>query len=187
MQLSEKPKRRFRRGCLIAGLALLLIPALCYASLWVFARVGGEWATDKDIPIPDNSQFVTAIYEDGFYVKKQSLYLHRATPEELRGWYIVEAHIGLTPIALAFSETGFIDNPDFYMEPPTFFLTTFWSKLYDISARYTSGWFGEVIPDCQGVHIYKNHAAAVRDFPDQNLPDDMTLFVVSTCWPNVNE
>ncbi|MEO8609035.1 MAG: hypothetical protein ABI690_14190 [Chloroflexota bacterium] len=185
MTTFEKPKRRFRRGCIIAGVFLLLIPALCYGCIWLFARYGGEWATDRDIPIPDNSQFVKAIYEEDFYTKKHSLYLHYATPEELRGWFIVQARIGLTPIALDSEQKRFIDNNDFYMESPTFHQTTFLSQLQEMSAIYTSGWFGEVVSDCQGVHIYKNHAAAVRDFPDQNLPDDKTLFVISTCWPNV--
>ena len=186
MSTLEKPKRSYRRGCTFAVLTLLLIPALCYSSMWIFARYGGEWATSGDIPIPDSSQFVKAIYEDGFYTEKHSLYLHHATPEELRGWFIIQAHIGMTPIALAFSQTGYIDNPDVYMEPPTFYLTTFWNDLHRISATYTSGWFAEMVSDCQGVHVYKNHAAAMRDFPDLNLPDDKTLFVISTCWPNVN-
>jgi hypothetical protein len=184
MTILEKPKRRNRRGCIIAGVVLLLIPALCYSSMWLFARHGGEWAASGDIPIPDNSQFVKAIYEDDFYTKKQSLYLHHAAPEELRGWFVVQG-IGLTPIALNFEKTKFIDHPDFYGRPPTFRHNTFLSQIQELSAAITAGLFDEMIPECQDVRVYKNHAAAVRDFPDLNLPTDKTLFVISTCWPNV--
>jgi len=186
VQPSEKPKRSPRRrlGCVIA---LLLISALCYGSMWVFARIGGEWATAGDIPVPDSSQFVTATYNDSFeYLQKQNLYVHRATPEELRGWFVVQAHIGMTPIALDLEGNSFIDNDDFYMQPPLFHRMTLLNELQRMAATYTAGWFDEMVSQCQGVHIFKNYAAATRAFPDQNLPDDMTAFVISTCWPNVS-
>ena len=154
--------------------------------MWLFARYGGEWATSGDIPIPDNSQFIATTYDNGRHIEKHSFYLHHATPEELRGWYIVQAYIGLTPIALDLENSVFIDNPDFYMESPTFHQSSFLSFLYENATMFTAGQYDEVDPDCQGVHIYRNHAAAVRDFPDLNLPDDKTLFVISTCWLNVD-
>ena len=96
----EKRKKRSprRRGCVLLLLAIFLIPALCYGSMWLFALIGGEWAASSDMPLPPNSRFLGSTYEDGYaYRSKNSLYANQSTPEELRGWFVVEG-ISMSPI-----------------------------------------------------------------------------------------
>lgn len=181
----RKKRPRRRRGCIILLVIVLLSPALCYGAMWLFARFGGEWATAGDLPARVGSQFITATYDDGYYTQKHSLYIYPSTPEELREWFI-QAGIGMTPILLDRERNSYIDNPDYYMQPPLFHMRTTFQEIHQRAVYLTSRWWDDFMPNCQGIRVYKNNAAAIRDFPGSTVPAGLTAFVITTCWPDVN-
>lgn len=192
MTESEKLKskrgslKRIRLGCAVLIGIAILIPVLCYGSMWLFARYGGEWATASDIPIPENGQFVAASYSEGYlYISKHSLYIYPITPEELRERFI-QLGVRLTPIGLDLEGERFIEYDDAYGTVWGFYRSTNLHDLHRFSALLTAGWFDESISMCQGVRVYKDiHTLQLR-FPEVNLPDSYAGVIVTTCWPKVH-
>jgi len=186
MGTTSKGKRKnVHRGCFISIGILLLVPILCFASMWLFARYGGEWATSRSIPIPDSSIFQVAIHEHGFYSKRISFYTHVSSPEILREWFI-DAGIPLSPIPLNLEGTSFIENDNYYHPPPLFNMQSPLDELHDLSARYTTGWWSDFTKSCHSVRVYKNNDAVAHDYPEVDLSAaEDTIFVIITCWANV--
>jgi hypothetical protein len=123
--------------------------------MWLFARFGGEWATQYDMPVPGSGQLVNTKYTSssyGDYVEKLSLYISQATPEELREWF-VQAGVPMTPILLSVERNTYIDQPDYYFETPLYFHLTPLNELHILSAMITAGWWEDFIPHCQRVRI----------------------------------
>jgi hypothetical protein len=176
-----------RRRCVFWILNILISCGVCYVLMWLFARFGGEWATRYDIPVPGSARLITTKYTSssyGDYVEKLSLFISQSTPEEIREWF-VQSGIGMTPILLDADRNTYIDQPDYYFEPPLYYHQTSFGELHRISAFITAGWWEDFIPHCQRVRIYRNDAAAAVDFPGYIVPEGYTAFMVSTCWPDV--
>lgn len=164
---------------------LLLVPILCFSSMWLFARYGGEWATSRSIPIPDNSVFQVAIYQHDFYSRKTSFYTHPNSPEALRQWFI-DAGISLTPIPLNLEGTSVMENDNYYYTPPLFQMQSPLDELHDLSARYTSNWWSDFTKSCNSVAIFTNNDAIAHNYPEVDLSEvEDTIFVIFTCWANV--
>jgi hypothetical protein len=181
---STKPLYR-RRGCKILLLAILLVPALCYAATWLFARFGGEWATSLDLPLPPESQFLLSTFEDKYGQRlKHSLYASQATPEDLREWF-VRSHIPMSPIPLNAEGTSFIESDNHYITPSPFHSTSSRHRFHELAAMITHGHIDEVMPDCQSIRIYKTISLAENDFPNLDFSNAEAVFSVTTCWPNL--
>jgi hypothetical protein len=76
------PSRQW--GCLKLLLISILLSLACYGGMWVFARYGGEWATDSRVLLPPESHLMSVSYrEDDF---KSSLYFYTGTVETLKTW-----------------------------------------------------------------------------------------------------
>jgi hypothetical protein len=191
MTESEKLKskrgssNRVRLGCAVLTGIAILIPVLCYGSMWLFARYGGEWATASDIPIPENSRLVITTYGDSYYRTLNRLFIHDDSPENLRQWFI-DNGISMTPIPLDFEGESVLEYDDYYGTTSLFHLRSGWQELHDFAARYTSDWWGDFTPTCQAVLVYQSVEAVLSDFPEVDIPTEGTLFMIRTCWPNVN-
>lgn len=178
---NAKKRPRWKTCLLIA----LLMPAICYGAMWVFARFGGELVTSADLPVPEGSQFVMSTYSDGYYTQKSTLYTYPSTPEALREWFI-QAGFSMSPIPLDFEHTRFIDYPNYYGTTNLFHVSSLPQVLHKWSVYLTSGWFDEMVRQCQAIHVYKNTSATAIDFPEITIPEGVTAFVITTCWPNID-
>ena len=171
-----------RRGCVVLLLIILLLPSLCYGSMWLFALVGGEWATSSDLPLPPNSRFLGSTYEDGYaYRSKNSLYANQSTPEELREWFVQE-NIFMSPIPLNLEKTRFIEYDHYFGTASPFHRSSFLQQLHSSAAFLTHGWFDEMAPDCQQVRVYKDATFAAQDFPDIDISNATSVILLTTCW-----
>jgi hypothetical protein len=174
-----------RRGCKILLLAIFLMPAWCYAVLWLYARFGGEWATA--FPVPPDSRLIASIYQPDYrYTNKTSIYANQSTPEALREWF-VDSGVAMTPIPLNAEGTSFIESDKFYGTPyPYYRFASDGSMLHRFAATITHGWFDDMMPNCQRVRVYKSISLAANDFPTIDFRNAETVFSVTTCWPNLD-
>lgn len=176
---------RYKRGCVALLLIMLAIPVVCFGSMWLFARFGGEWATAADLPVPPDSQLLRVIYEDDYaYRNKTSIYSHLSSAEALREWFD-NAGISMSPIPLNMEMTSFIQYDNYFGTPSPFHLGSSLSTLHATAAMFTHGWFEEMLPDCQSVRVYKSLAFAADDFPDLQTANATTIFAITNCWPLV--
>lgn len=191
MAESEKLKskkslgKRVRVGCSVLGIVVLLVPVLCYGSMWLFARYGGEWATSSDIPIPENSRFIIATYGEGYYQELNRLFIHDDSPENLRQWFI-DNGIYMTPIPLDFEGESILEYDGYYGTTSLLHRRSGWQELHKWSAVLTAKWWDDITPTCQAIYVYHSHEAASRDFPDADIPQSGTPIMIRTCWPNIN-
>ncbi|MCA0455545.1 MAG: hypothetical protein LCI00_16340 [Chloroflexi bacterium] len=164
---------------------MLAIPAVCFGSMWLFARFGGEWATAAELPVPPDSQLLRVIYEDDYaYRDKTSVYAHPSPPEALREWF-VQAGISMSPIPLNMEKTSFIQYDNYYGTPTPFHLGSSLSRLHATATMFTHGWFEDFTADCQAVRVYKSIALAAEDFPDLKFGNATSIFAITNCWPLV--
>ncbi len=188
LRSNQSLRERVRRGCVIAFGVVILALVLCYSSLWMFARYGGEWATSSDMPIPENSRFIMATYttyEDSHYQSLSRLFINHDSPENLRQWFI-DKGISMTPIALDFDSESVIEYDGYYGTIALLYPRSHWQELHDFAARYTSDWWSDVLPSCHAVYVYYSMEAVSRDFPDADIPRSGTLIMIRTCWPDIN-
>jgi hypothetical protein len=152
--------------------------------MWLFARYGGELATSGDLPVPEGSEFIAAVYEHKYYAQKHSLYLSRSTPEELREWFI-QAGFSMTPIPLDTEGESLIDYDDYYGTPGIYSHSfSAPQMLHMYSVYFVSGWFDDGSIDCQDIRVYTNNAAIQSDYSFNEVPAGMTAVVITTCWRN---
>ncbi|MCA0457797.1 MAG: hypothetical protein LCI00_27780 [Chloroflexi bacterium] len=187
----EKSAVQQRRviGCKRVGVILLVIvlaiPVVCFGSMWLFARIGGEWATAADLPVPPDSQLLRVIYEDDYaYRNKTSIYGHLSSAEALREWFD-NAGIAMSPIPLNMEKTSFIAYDNYYGTPSPFHLGSSLSRLHETASLFTHGWFEDFTADCQDVRVYKSLALAGEDFPDLQFGNATSIFAITNCWPLV--
>jgi hypothetical protein len=185
-QTQKSPKTLYRRrGCKILLLAVFLVPALCYAAMWLFARFGGEWATSLDLPLPPESQFLVSTFEDKHRQRlKHSFYASQSTPEELREWF-VRSHIPMSPIPLNAEGTSFIESDNFYGTPSPFHSISSRHRFQELAAMITHGHIDEMMPDCQSIRVNKSTSLATDDFPNLNVSSATSVFVLTTCLPKL--
>jgi hypothetical protein len=182
---TQSGRRLRRRGYRFWLLNAFVACGVCYVSMWLFARIGGEWATRYDIPVPNSSEFVTVRnYVFGQYVEKRSLFISQATPKELREWFI-QSGVPMTPILLDAERNIYMDQPDFFYETPLYHHYTLFQVIHLYSVYFTTGWLDDMVPHCQGVQVYRNNAAVGIEFPGYIVPEGYTAFMVSVCWPDV--
>jgi hypothetical protein len=174
---------RTRKSCIVLLAIMLLSPLVCYGAVWLFARFGGDLATSGDLPVPDGSQFVVAVYEDDYYDQKHSIYLSQSSPEELREWFI-QAGFGMTPIPLDMEGKSVIDYDNYYGTPGIYSPISAPQMLHMYSVALISGVFDDGSIDCQDIRVYTNRAALASDFGFNDIPDGRTAFVTTTCWRN---
>ncbi len=185
LAVQQRRARGYKRGCVILLVVVLAIPAVCFGSMWLFARFGGEWATAAELPVPPDSQLLRVTYEDGYkYRNKTSIYGHQSSPEILREWFD-QAGISMSPIPLNMEKTRFIQYDTYYGTPSPFHVGSSLGMLHITASLLTHGWYEDFMAECQAVRVYKSLGLAADDFPDLQTGNATSVFVIMNCWARV--
>jgi hypothetical protein len=182
VDMKQKRSRPRQWGCLLMFLFPFVLCAACRGGLWVFARYGGEWVARQEIPLPEGSQRMTAVTDKAYYICERSVFFSTGTPRGLRKWF-QNHHLGLTPIDeddLPIYDT----EADFYEDLWSFYDVSTLSLLHQISASMTSSWSDEY-PAPHHLKVFISGKTLAKYYPDLSLPDGMTAFELTLCWPNV--
>jgi hypothetical protein len=170
-------------------LVIVITIALCFVLVFLYARLGGKWASSLVIPIPPSSDLVAeSLFVSGLYNNSLRLYEVNQSLDQTRNWFTSNG-IPMSPVdgklntddqlyfSLPISGTG---RPEYRL--------LFTAAM--LSANPKAGSY-EHEPDCFGVHIYKS--LDVVDYPDFStlFPDQVrktsgnnTLLLVRSCWPD---
>lgn len=180
-----------KRGCLSLLAIVVLTPMLCYASVWAYARFGGDWAASQTFPIPSDSQLVNTYYNfDVMYTYKRELYIHRHEPRMLRDWF--DQFVRLTPTeGISYDCMMVINDCDDIVsfDPPDMYRSTAHSigstayELHDLSALLMGFPWQDHPLRCNHMRIYKGPVVD-SPFEDYTIPDGFTAFEFRTCWRN---
>lgn len=165
-------------------LMILLIPLVCYAPIWIFARFGGEWATARDIPVPENSIVITTTNYDSLpgsiYTYQDRLFAIEQPVEWVREWYS-QANITL----IGSDDNEFLSEDYYSVRKGLFYRDSPMRQLHIEASLYFTSWFDDVRNNCQGVKVYRTVSGVLADYPDIDLTPGVTYFQIENCWPNV--
>jgi hypothetical protein len=176
---TQKRKRSLplRTGCLKLLLIPILLAVACYGGMWLFARYGGEWAMSDQFFIPDNTQVLKVSYGYGGVGNlscKTSIYSHSFLPTELRDWFTQQGEL-----IVSREYANFIDGTS-WRQPRQ----TWKSVLHQLSLSLsTSSDTDRNLYTDMG--IYRSREEFVQAYPYVVLPDGMSAFEVTICWPNL--
>ena len=175
-----------RKKFFLGVLTVPILFSLLLSSCNFFARFGGESVSTPLIPTPPNGELRSTIYAtDRYsdYVLKHSVYTNSISADKLRDWYIDVAYVNLSPIPTA---DTIIEYDGYFGTPHLFGRSNILKRLHTLSVWLTTDWFDEFIATCQRVRVYFDIEQFKIDFPDvEIINEDITLTVVTTCWPNV--
>jgi hypothetical protein len=180
--------RYLRNGLLLLALPVLLV-AVGYGAIELFARYGGDWAMRDQLPVPPDSQQIDVLYSNAEFIMKTVFYTHDGSPETLRDWFIDQ---GIT-----LSSTGVYRDYEASSNENAYFVLgyeveTSSRKMHRDAIRRTHPellWIGDIQAGCGGWTIFRTEEGLKKLFPQVTLevPADKTVFALHTCWPNVDK
>jgi len=181
--------KNVRIGCLGCILPIFLI-LICCSSIYIYASLGGEWASLQVIPIPPNSRSIfESSEEDGLYSVQTTIYAIEVSIGEVRTWF--NGYIFMSPFNGIVSDRdktyislNYLNTPKFDSETE-YFILLFSASI--INRMYYDEW-----PSCFSVEIYSydlfiNTDYFIQHFENFPLPASDTFAVVQRCWPVINK
>ncbi len=177
---SSKSYRKF----LTVLFALVVFQALINIMCNGFVRYGGEFASANALPIYPDSLYIDAEYTGFEYIVKNSVYITDASPEELRRWFI-EQNFSLSPIPKNLDSTEFYIHDGYYGTMTLIGGTNLLQDIHQIMA-ILSGHAPDFVRSCHGIRVYNDNEKFSMHFPNIEITQSQTVYVLSTCWLRVD-